>query len=492
MAGIHVFVTGGIGGVHRGGEQTFDISADLMELGRTGSVAVVCSGVKSILDIRLTTEVLETQGVTVVTYGQKEFPAFFTRSSGISSHLSSNSLEDVADILKANIEMKLESGVMVAVPVPKEFEAPKQVEDATHQALQEAKDQKIKGKDVTPFLLERIAQLSGQESLNSNVALIKNNAQVGARLAVLVAGKKQAAKVDSDCSLLVIGGAARDLTFTAVNRFVAGESNPASHEQSSGGVGRNIAEALARICGGKSVAFASIVGRDSNGAVIVDELNRLDVDTSLIQHHSMLPTATYCAFLSQRGDLVGAMAAMEVLDLYNPELTVFEKDPKVVIFDCNFEGTTMLRILETRFRNAPLVWVDPTSASKCLRCLDLLRAGKVFGIAPNEMEMEMISSALGGKSLFDFGVEIVVQKLGAKGIKIMRRGHSSDLLVPAPTPAVGIVSVTGAGDVCIASIVAALHIANWSDWTRITSFANRNVERTLASIDAVPDNLERI
>lgn len=182
MAGIEVFVTGGIGGVHRGAEDTMDVSADLTELGRTRMV-VVCAGVKSILDIPRTLEVLETQGVGVMSLGTDEFPAFFTRQSGVRSPMRVDDYDAVAAMASAAIDMDLDSGMLLAVPVPESEEARQEpVERAIQDALREAEQQGILGAAITPFLLQRIAQLTEGESLAANVALIKNNARVGAQV----------------------------------------------------------------------------------------------------------------------------------------------------------------------------------------------------------------------------------------------------------------------------------------------------------------------
>jgi pseudouridine-5'-phosphate glycosidase len=183
LAGISVFVTGGIGGVHRGAETSFDISADLQELAQT-NVAVVCAGVKSILDIGLTLEYLETQGVPVVSVGQAGFPAFFTRDSGFPADFRLDSALEQASFVHTKWQLGLRGGVVVAVPVPPTDAMPKEEIDAiTVQALQEAADNGVVGKKVTPFLLARIKTLTEGRSLMTNIALVKNNARVGAELA---------------------------------------------------------------------------------------------------------------------------------------------------------------------------------------------------------------------------------------------------------------------------------------------------------------------
>ena len=184
MAGIHVFVTGGIGGVHRGAETSFDISADLQELART-NVAVVCAGVKSILDIGLTLEYLETHGVPVISVGQPAFPAFFTRDSGFKADFQLDSALEQAAFIQTKWQLGLDGGIVVSNPVPEAFAMQKEeIDGITEQALQEARDGGVTGKLVTPFLLARIKTLTEGRSLMTNIALVKHNAQVGAELAV--------------------------------------------------------------------------------------------------------------------------------------------------------------------------------------------------------------------------------------------------------------------------------------------------------------------
>ena len=187
LADIRVFVTGGIGGVHRGAQTSFDISADLQELAHT-SVAVVCAGAKSILDLPLTLEYLETHGVPVVSVGQAQFPAFFTRESGLNADFQLDDAVALADFISTKWQLGLSGGVVVANPVPEAHAMPKAEIDAmTEQALREADEQGVCGKAVTPFLLARIKQLTGGRSLDTNIALVKNNALLGAALAVQLA-----------------------------------------------------------------------------------------------------------------------------------------------------------------------------------------------------------------------------------------------------------------------------------------------------------------
>ena len=183
MAGIKIFATGGTGGVHRGAGESMDISADLTEMAQT-SVAIVSAGVKSILDIGLTLEYLETLGVPVLTYGQSEFPAFYSRKSGFASPLRLDSPKEIAAMLNAKQAMGLNGSVLIANPIPAELEIPaEEMESVISNALHRAENQGVSGKDITPFLLKTVTEMTGGESLKANIALVKNNAELAARIA---------------------------------------------------------------------------------------------------------------------------------------------------------------------------------------------------------------------------------------------------------------------------------------------------------------------
>ena len=190
MAGIKVFATGGIGGVHRGAETTMDISADLEELAST-PVMVVCAGAKSILDLGLTLEYLETHGVPVIGYGTKELPAFYTRKSGFGVDYELDTPEELAAAFHAERELGMKNGMLVTNPIPEKYSMDHKVIDkAIEQALAEAKAQGIHGKETTPFLLAKVKDLTGGDSLESNIQLVYNNAVLGAKTACALAALK--------------------------------------------------------------------------------------------------------------------------------------------------------------------------------------------------------------------------------------------------------------------------------------------------------------
>lgn len=188
LAGVRVFVTGGLGGVHQGAESSMDISADLQELGRT-DVAVVCAGVKSILDIGRTLEVLETLGVPVIGVGSSEFPSFYSQASGFQAPMAVPSIDDggpeqLAAIMHAKWDLGLAGGIVIANPVPEEDEIPREeMQVFIDEALADCADLGITGKDITPYLLGRIVEITGGRSLQTNIALVRHNARLGAALA---------------------------------------------------------------------------------------------------------------------------------------------------------------------------------------------------------------------------------------------------------------------------------------------------------------------
>ncbi|XP_027519220.1 uncharacterized protein LOC113956637 isoform X2 [Corapipo altera] len=272
-AGIPVFVTGGIGGVHREGENTMDVSADLTELGRT-PVAVVSAGAKSILDIGRTLEYLETQGVCVAAFGEsREFPAFFSRQSGFQAPYHVRDEEEAAKLIDSALGLGLSNGVLIAVPCPQERAASGQViEEAIQQALSEARSKGITGKEVTPFLLQKLIELTDGKSLDSNLALIQNNAKVGSCIAVALSKLQKARRKGNlphrgDMAApqpVVIGGINVDFIAKAQNPDIlgGGQTNAGRVRRTFGGVGRNLADCLSRL--GQTPLLLSAVGKDEH------------------------------------------------------------------------------------------------------------------------------------------------------------------------------------------------------------------------------------
>lgn len=184
LAGIRIFATGGIGGVHRGAQESFDISADLEELANT-DVAVVCAGAKSILDIGLTLEYLETAGVPLIGFDTDELPAFYTRKSGFKVDYNMDSPKEIAEVLKSKWDLKLDGGVVIANPIPEEDQMDYHtINKAIEEALVEAEEKNISGKASTPFLLEKVKEITGGDSLDANISLVYNNARIASEIAV--------------------------------------------------------------------------------------------------------------------------------------------------------------------------------------------------------------------------------------------------------------------------------------------------------------------
>ncbi|XP_025054678.1 uncharacterized protein LOC102384925 isoform X5 [Alligator sinensis] len=318
-AGIHVFVTGGIGGVHRGGEITMDVSTDLTELGRT-PVAVVSAGVKSILDIGRTLEFLETQGVCVAAFGEsREFPAFFCRQSGFQAPYQVQNEEEAAKLIASILALGLSSGVLIAVPCPKEQTASGQIfEDAIQQALKEARSKGIIGKELTPFVLQRVNELTSGKSLDSNIALVQNNARVGSRIAVAL-GKLKKAQGKGNLPQsgratapqpVVIGGTNVDFIAKARNAtmLVGGQTNTGKVSRTFGGVGRNLADCLSRL--GRTPFFISAMGKDEHSESILRYCSHMDMGGVLqLEGHN---TATYCAVITGSGELSLGLGDMDI------------------------------------------------------------------------------------------------------------------------------------------------------------------------------------
>lgn len=262
IAGIPIFITGGIGGVHRGGHNTLDISADLTELGRT-PVTVISSGIKSILDIPRTLEYLETQGVTVVTYGNsKEFPAFFSPHSGVQVEYHLETPEECAKLIDTNIKCHMESGILIGVPLIQSTDNMGSiVQEAIDESLNEAELKGVHGKDVTPFVLERVNKLTHGESLRTNIDLIHNNADIGSLISLELSKLQSTNNILNNNDnikytsknlstnniiinkpVVVIGAAITDFIIKAKSKTIMNEAtNIGSLRTSYGGVGRNIA-----------------------------------------------------------------------------------------------------------------------------------------------------------------------------------------------------------------------------------------------------------
>ena len=387
MVGIPIFVTGGIGGVHYGAEGTFDVSADLIELGRS-PVAVVCAGVKSILDIGLTLEYLETHGVTVATFGDSlEFPAFFTPNSGFKVPYNVKTPEEAAAMIDCNIQMGLKSGMVIGVPIPESHAVlGTQIEAAIQQALQDAKSKRISGKEVTPFVLQRVNQLTKGKSLEANVALIQNNALVGSRIALELSklrqieayGKPQTIPNISEerapktkTQPVVIGGS--NVDFTAKANFEImfhGATNIGTIRQMFGGVARNIAECIARI-GHCKPLLISAVGGDDLGEMLLRQLELVRVSTYGVHISKASNTATYSVVLNNNGEVVVGIGDMEAHGEVTAQLvSAFEEticNAPIVIIDGNIEVEVIHYCIDLCKKHSIPVVFEPTCVMKAAK-----------------------------------------------------------------------------------------------------------------------------
>ncbi|XP_072001353.1 uncharacterized protein [Engystomops pustulosus] len=506
-AGIPIFVTGGIGGVHRDGENTMDVSADLTELGRT-PVAVISAGVKSILDIGRTLEYLETQGVCVSTFGDsRDFPAFFTPRSGFKAPCHVRNEEEAAQLIASSLELRLGSGVLISVPIPSEYAASGQmIEEAIHQALEEARLQGIVGKEVTPFLLSRVNNITAGKSLDSNIALIKNNARVGSRIAVALSkirtpkgggGKYRERKgcKMSDSGPVVIGGINVDFIAKASQDTMefGGQTNPGQVHQSFGGVGRNLADCMSRL--GVGPLFISAVGQDD----LSDSVFRYCAHMNMkgVAHLKGHNTATYCAVISGSGDLSLGLGDMEIhQQITTKHVSQFadrlRKSPLLCI-DGNVPVSTIQYVCEVARQDRVPVCYEPTDIDKASKPFTSNSWKALTYISPNLKELLSINKTLGYVEDMDIpcrledivdtaislslplleSIQCVIVTLGAQGVLLCghRRAGTVSLRVndkvsrddlcavhypAAPIPPEEIINVSGAGDSLMAGLLTGI------------------------------------
>ncbi|XP_054865127.1 uncharacterized protein zgc:136858 isoform X2 [Amphiprion ocellaris] len=408
-AGIPVFVTGGIGGVHRDGENSLDISADLTELGRT-PIAVVSAGVKSILDIGRTLEFLETQGVCVATYGaSKNFPAFFSPQSGFTSAYHVCSPEEAAKLIASTLSLGLQSGVLLAVPIPEQHAAAgQQIEEAIQAAVTEASAKGVTGRDVTPFILQKVNELTEGKSLQANIALIHNNAKIGSQIACALSKQvnertlknethppgKLSSNTESD--VVVVGGI--NVDFIAKGKtetLLFGQTNPGSVCQSFGGVGRNIADSLSRL--GHKPLFISATGTDSNSDAVLNYCKHMNTcGVARIEGQS---TATYCAVITESGELSLGLGDMDIHQQITEQyVSLFEEQlssATLVCLDGNIPVSTIDYVCSLAKKHNINVWYEPTDSEKACKPF-LSDAWKSLSYSsPNLAELCTMNATLG-------------------------------------------------------------------------------------------------
>ncbi|XP_059701941.1 uncharacterized protein LOC132327135 isoform X2 [Haemorhous mexicanus] len=483
-AGIPVFVTGGIGGVHRHGENTLDVSADLTELGRT-PVAVVSAGAKSILDIGRTLEYLETQGVCVAAFGEsREFPAFFSRQSGFQAPYHVRDEEEAAKLIDSALGLGLSSGVLIAVPCPQERAVQGQaIEEAIQQALSQARSKGITGKEVTPFLLQKLTELTDGKSLDSNLALIQNNARVGSCIAVALsklqkARKKRRQPGQKDITAAQPGG---------------GQTNPGRVRRTFGGVGRNLADCLSRL--GQAPLLLSAVGKDEHLESVLHYCHHMDM-SGVLQLEGK-STATYCAVISSAGELSLGLGDMDIhhqiTEQYVSQFKESLCQAPLVCIDGNVPLSTIQYVCQLAREHQLAVCYEPTDENKASKPFLSDSWKALTYISPNLQELRAINRTLGNplpaelpsrlEDVVQAAVALacpllahlhcVVVTLGAHGILLCGRSlggsislypgaHKQDAaarLCAAHYPAIPIsreeiVNVSGAGDSLMAGMLA--------------------------------------
>lgn len=381
--GIRVFATGGIGGVHRNGHQSMDISADLTELGRT-PVAVVSSGIKSILDVERTLEVLETQGVCVASYGEgvNEFPDFYTRKSGYRSPFYLKGPEDAASLILTMEQLNLQSGILIGVPIPAEHALDKNVlADIINVATIEANEKGIKGNHLTPYLLDAINRETQGKSLLANIALIKNNAIVAGQIACELSSMKlygsemnnpneETVKntFNTYKTPFIIGATMLDISLKQLNDEPPLAFNGATYHskvcQSVGGVGHNLAKSICELHG--PVKFVSVIGNDSIGKILLDIVPE-EMKNSLIVSDKY-STATCSIIFDKTGESRISMANMDILHELDGELLMkYENElaqAPLIIMDANLSHETMLNLFQLAIKHRKVIFYEPTDAHK--------------------------------------------------------------------------------------------------------------------------------
>ncbi|XP_071106358.1 uncharacterized protein [Haliotis cracherodii] len=418
--GIPIFVTGGIGGVHRGAETSMDVSADLTELGRT-PMTVVSAGVKSILDIGRTLEYLETQGVCVATFGSsRDFPAFFTSKSGFQSPYNVETAMSAAGLIESNLQLDTGSGILIAVPIPESFAASGEIiESAIQQAIREAREQGICGKDVTPFILSRVNVLTEGISLQANIALIKNNAEVGSRIASALKDIQLRGDHSDSATLkrpefeergrekqskpVVVGGVVVDFYAQLGQKHVQsnGATYPGSLRQSFGGVGRNIADCLSLL--GSQPLLVSAVGRGSHTGALQASCQHMDL--SGVRELEGRCTAAYCGVLQQCGEMMFGVGDMEIMSHITPHLvSQFSESltqAPLVCVDGNIPAETIEYICDICSQNKVPVWFEPADSHKAPKPFSTTARDHITYTSPNVAELMQMWAAFRGKPSTD-------------------------------------------------------------------------------------------
>ncbi|EMD42115.1 hypothetical protein CERSUDRAFT_147657 [Gelatoporia subvermispora B] len=426
LAGIRVFATGGLGGVHRGGEHSMDVSADLQELTKC-PVGLVSAGVKSILDIGRTLEYLETLGVPVLSYADTDdFPAFYSRRSGFKSPWRINDPVSAARILHSQWQLGMSNGALFGVPIPEKYEAVgEELQQSVEQALREADDNGMskRGKEATPWLLKRVGELTAGRSLASNIALIENTAHVGGQIAIAYSELEKGSSESNSrtnyfvpttvassepasiprkpetfpsptpsttpAKLVVVGSAAVDVTAQAnpnpgADLSLGSQSTvPGAVSLSLGGVARNVAEAAHRILTAHSqgqsgdTLLISPLGNDSFGNLLVSETERIGMRTDGFVRTEGGRSAVCNMVLDTQGSLIGGVADMDIihsLEVQTVLASLQSNAPKLVALDANLTPKTLSSLLGHCIQHNIDVLFEPTSVVKSTVVLPAIAA----------------------------------------------------------------------------------------------------------------------
>ncbi|EUB62139.1 Pseudouridine-metabolizing bifunctional protein [Echinococcus granulosus] len=524
FAGIHVFATGGTGGVHLGAEVSMDVSSDLLTL-ESIPIAVVSAGVKSILDIPKTLEVLESRGVTVASVGTDIFPAFFTRNSGVTSPGRVDSPEEAARLFATSLAIRPSSGMLLAVPIPEHMQAVGEtVARAIEKAHKEAEQANITGSNVTPFMLERVRQLTDDASLEANIRLVLNNAKFAAQTAVNLAVHMNAlsgrnAPVGNP-EIVVVGGSNVDMTVKLRPEKLKTTKDiypPASYLGTvevlgGGGVGRNVADAVGRLS--SSHIFLTAVSNDADGQSLLYSRPFISWKTAPILEFSP-HTAKYIGVLNSTGELLFGVADMDIHKLVTPAFVESELKKlalshiKVICADGNVDTNTLKVLINiAKFHKVPF-WYEPTDLHKCTKIIDAItRNQPIDAISPNLTELKGIYLKVTNKQLqinpssHQSLVECAGMirrdliplaanwfvKMGKDGVVLVNQAEAYHFTSPVVNQA-SIASVSGAGDTSVGVILYLRYMKKWS-WKRAVLGGLKAAELSLACKNPVPDALK--
>lgn len=524
FVGIHVFATGGTGGVHLGAEVSMDVSSDLLTL-ESIPVAVVSAGVKSILDIPKTLELLESRGVTVASVGTDIFPAFFTRNSGVKSPGRVDSPEEAAELFATSLAMRPSSGMLIAVPIPEHMQAVGEtVARAIEKAHKEAEQAKITGSDVTPFMLERVRQLTNDASLEANVCLVLNNAKFAAQTAVNLANRMDTlcgvnAPVENP-EIVVVGGSNVDMAIKLRSDQLKTTKDiypPASYLGTvevlgGGGVGRNVADAVGRLS--SSQVFLTAVAKDADGRRLLQSQPFISWKTAPISEHTP-HTAKYVGVLNSTGELLFGVADMDIHKQVTPAFVESElkKLPishiKVICADGNLDTNTLKKLINiAESHNVPF-WYEPTDLHKCTKIVDAITQGQPIDvISPNLTELKAIYLRVTNKqlqiiptshqSLLECASVIRRDltplaanwfvKMGRDGVVFVNKTEACHFASPVVNQA-SIASVSGAGDSSVGAMLYLRYMKKWP-WKRVVLGGLKAAELSLACKQPIPDTLK--